>query len=238
MFDPIASDWKRVRAQPWQLFTDLAEPIIESWNTSKSVKKELPPYLGIDLGGGTGRHLEFFREHGFRLVELDISFEMLRNLPQDTPKIHASMEYCPFRENQFSGIFAIASIHHIRGQLNRINCVKEINRIGSPNALVFITVWRLYQQKFKDLYKSSLLTEWIQKSNDKKETSGAMSERGDTEINWTVSDRENTKYPRFYHLFLSPEFLSLIAPFKKIKRCTMGKKHPKENFFFAGKIEK
>ena len=198
------------------------------------LEKKVPKFalLFLDLGSGTGRHSDFFLQHARRLIDLDASREMLRLNPSSSLKIHADMTALPFRENQFDAIFSIATMHHIPTTLKREHVVSEMMRMGLPNALMCVVVWRLYQKKFLPEMLSQLAQFTFVQGDH---------EIGDVNIPWTVSGGsagQNVKVLRYYHLFLIPEFRKLMSPFRTLKRGTLGNRNTKTNFYFIGENQK
>ncbi len=224
MFDKISKDWNRKRRLPWKLMTEWALKAISRWELKCNQNRN--HCLFIDIGAGSGRHTTFFQENSKNLIELDASFNMLRENISNSQKIHASMDFIPLRDNQFDGIFSIAAIHHIQGKQNRSKVLKEIHRIGNSAALIGLTLWRFYQDKFQDDFKKQLLN---------CDLPNITSEIGDVIVPWTISQSKDTiTVPRFYHLFRSSEFHEFISPFACILKGTLGNKKRKTNFFFFG----
>ena len=224
MFDVIADDWRRKRKKPWQAFTTRIAPwLIDLEKTAGKCS-----LLFLDLGCGSGRHSEFFLHHSRRLIDLDASREMLRLNPSSSLKIHADMTALPLSDNLFDAIFSIATLHHIPTVPKREQVVTEMMRMGLPNALMCVVVWRFYQKKF--------LAELLSQLKQYTFTSG-VHEIGDVKIPWTVSGgsaSQNVKVLRFYHLFLIPEFRKLTSPFRPLKCGTLGNRNTKTNFYFIG----
>ena len=150
MFDQIAKDWKQKRQHPWKPFTNLASKWIPIWqSTYPFFNKTL---LFLDLGAGSGRHSQFLLTFCKCLIDLDISFPMLKLNTSRSIKIQSSLDFLPFRENAFDGLFSIAALHHIKGNKNREKARDEIQYVGKKGALICFSVWRFYQKKFIDEY--------------------------------------------------------------------------------------
>ena len=201
MYDKISRDWNRKRKYPWKPFVKYAEKAMKIW--MKKFNHSEKGIQFIDLGAGSGRNATFFHNFSTRLIEVDISFNMLRINDSKSIKVHCSMQQLPFRDNSFDGVFAVASIHHITGHVNRQNTIKEINRIGKMNALIGLTVWRFYQKKF--------IKQFIEQLSKPKDTK-KHGEIGDVYVPWTISQgKQHQTIQRFYHLFRIHEFNQLIA---------------------------
>ena len=157
---------------------------------------------------------------------------MLRLNTSSSLKIHADMTALPLRANQFDAIFSVSTLHHLPTALKREETIRDIRRIGLPNALISVVVWRFYQKKF--------LPELLSQLEQFTFVAGDH-EIGDVDIPWTVSqgsESENVTILRFYHLFLIPEFRKLMSPFRILQRGTLGNRNEKTNFYFIGVNQK
>ena len=229
MFDKIAKDWERKRRHPWEPFTQLFEKSWSRWltniNSPESNKIEPKACIFIDLGCGSGRHFDYFQQKCNKLICLDNSREMLKLLPLNSQKVQADLAHLPFRDESAHGLFAVASLHHIKGESARERAIHEIKRVGDKRALVAITVWRFYQKRFLSEFRTQL---GQCNKTEKKEI-------GDVIIPWTLSQNGGqTVIDRFYHLFSVGEFYRLMIPFTKLYRGTMGARDKKDNFIFLG----
>jgi len=232
VYDKIALDWKKKRLKPWPVFTKFYLNGISQWSKTIKSSQQTCPELHVDLGSGSGRHSEFFLQHHNRLIDLDISREMLRNNPYCSLKVQASLEKLPFRPNTFDSLSAVATLHHIQGEKNRERVIQEICFTCKPKAMICITVWRFYQEKFKMEYLKQIHESFSHKD----------SEFGDVQVPWSLENPElknsMEKIDRFYHLFRAQEFIQLMKPIKKVQKKALGNKDSKDNFFFIGYNEK
>jgi SAM-dependent methyltransferase len=227
MFDQIAKDWKQKRQHPWKPFTDLASKWISIWQSKYSFAKESSLFL--DLGAGSGRHSQFLLTFCTRLIDLDISLPMIKLNTSRSIKIQSSLDFLPFRENVFDGMFSIAALHHIKGKNNREKVRDEIQYIGKINSLICFSVWRFYQKKFIDEYYRQ-----FQELSFKVDKVDKF-EFGDTIIPWTLSHQPKKQIiERFYHLFRASEFHLFRRPFRKLYQGLMGNREEKTNFIFFG----
>ncbi|WP_371803923.1 class I SAM-dependent methyltransferase [Candidatus Lokiarchaeum ossiferum] len=226
MFDKIASDWARKRQKPWKPLVILLDKCVPIWRQNFYHSIARNHCLFIDLGAGSGRHSNYFLQFCSRLIDLDQSREMLQKNSTNSLKIQAHMDNLPFREQKFDGICSIAALHHVKGISNRKKVIDEINRIGLPNSLVCITVWRFYQKRFLDAFISQL----------KMAMNGDLDhEIGDIMIPWTISQKgQNLTIKRFYHLYRSTEFSQLVRKFYRLQKGVMGNNNQKTNFYFIG----
>lgn len=226
MFDKIATDWARKRQKPWKPLVKILDKWEAIWRRKFYHSISRNHCLFIDLGAGSGRHSNYFLQFCFRLIDLDQSREMLQENETNSLKIQAHMDYLPFRDQKFDGICSIAALHHVKGISNRKRVINEIIRIGLPNSLICITVWRFYQKKF---YKDFLTQLKMAMNGD------LNHEIGDVIVPWTLSQKgQNLTIKRFYHLYRSVEFSQLIRHLFRLQKGAMGNNNQKTNFYFIG----
>ncbi|OGS51186.1 MAG: hypothetical protein A3K65_05670 [Euryarchaeota archaeon RBG_16_68_12] len=176
-FDGIAEDFSRTRERPWSEVLEFAE--------------SLPPRSPVlDLGCGNGRHAGVLSDWGHRIVGLDASGRLLGIARQRAP--HASFvrgDLCalPFREGTFAAAIAVASIHHLPSEAERLAALREMARVLRDGGRALVTVWSLEQPRFDHLVKTR--------------------EARDVWVPWRAGGKE---VPRFYHLFADGELRDLV----------------------------
>jgi tRNA (uracil-5-)-methyltransferase TRM9 len=177
-FDAIADEFDRTRERPWP---EAAE-FIDS----------LPPRSAVvDLGCGNGRHAEYLAEKGHRVVGLDASGRLLAIARHRVPRaafIRGDLCALPFRDRAFTAAIAVASIHHLPSEAERIDAMREIARVLRPGGRAFVTAWALEQPRFHERLKD-------------------RTDPGDAWVPWRAGGKE---VPRFYHLFADGELRDLI----------------------------
>lgn len=242
MYDQIAPDWKKKRIHPWKPLVSLLGPYLRL-STANSEEKSNTTGIFLDIGAGSGRHAAYLQQFCRILIELDQSREMLKQNTSTSLKIQADMLSLPFRENVVDGLFSIASIHHIKGNSNRIKVIESFRYIAKPDAWIVITVWRFKQKNFLAEYKRQLQENTYaifgQKNLDNQknlENHKISDEIGDVMVPWKISqNRQIITISRFYHLFRAAEFRKLIRPFTSILIKSFGNQREKNNFLFMGK---
>lgn len=101
------------------------------WPAMKKLVKSVPKSNGkklLDIGCGTGRHIENYAKMGFHPTGIDISegvLELARSRNPTVPFYKMSMQKLKFQPNQFdiatsSLAFHYGDFHQIAGQVNRI----------------------------------------------------------------------------------------------------------------------
>lgn len=92
----------------------------------------------LDIGCGSGRDLRFFREQGFIPVGLDVSAGLANYAAQvsQCPIVVADMLKLPFADGSFDGVWASASILHIRRD-EIPDVLGEVRRVMGQNGVFF-----------------------------------------------------------------------------------------------------
>lgn len=94
----------------------------------------------LDIGTGGGRDSRFLHENGFHVTGIDISQELLSRASAVQPEIDYRLmdfEHLDFPDNQFDGIWANASLHHIP-KINLPNVLKKISSLLKEGGILFI----------------------------------------------------------------------------------------------------
>ena len=110
---------------------------------ARFVDKLRPRSLVIDLGCGSGRDLRSFSAQGFRPIGLDYAEPLARYAHRTTglPLVIADMRRLPFRSSAVDGVWAAASLLHLRrGEL--MQALAEIRRVLKPGAPFFASLKR------------------------------------------------------------------------------------------------
>jgi SAM-dependent methyltransferase len=116
--------------------------------------------LVLELGCGPGQVGKYLSERGFRVVGLDISFQMLlvaRRRTGNRTLVCGDMRSTPFGSESFSGVVAFYSIHHLpRSVLQSV--LAEIRRVLRP-AGQFVVATHLGES---EVYSSEFLGHQIE----------------------------------------------------------------------------
>jgi len=124
------------------------------------------------------------------------------------------------QDESVDAVLYIASLHNVGGRDNRIQSLKEINRILKKDGTALISVWSRWQDKFR----MQFLKKWF--------TQIGKNEFGDIDIYWR---QHGLDIPRFYHLYSKKEFQNDLCQadleLVEIQNVKMhSKKHP-DNYF-------
>jgi ubiquinone/menaquinone biosynthesis C-methylase UbiE len=180
-FDEIAGEFDRTRRTAWPEVVEFA--------------KALPPGRRVaDLGCGNGRHANLLVDAGHRVVGLDASVRLLEIARRRVPQasfVRGDVCALPFRDETFSAAIAVASLHHLPSEGERLQALREVSRVLEPGAEFLVTVWALERETSTSL----------------RETRPAGPGPGDVWVPWRAGGREAM---RFYHLFAEGELTRLV----------------------------
>jgi len=187
-WDIIAKSFDITRRKPWKQCIEFINELSES-------------DIVADLGCGNGRHLILCAKRCKNVTGLDISQNLLRITQKKIKEkslgnvvlVHGNLVELPLKDNSLDAILYIASLHNIKGRENRINSLKEINRILKNDGTALISVWSRWQ----DRYRKYFLKQFFIKKD--------QNEFGDIDIYWR---QHNLNIPRFYHLYSKREFVN------------------------------
>lgn len=165
------------RNRPWPEF-DL---LVKHMNFKKEQKL-------LDLGCGNGRLLSFFKDKPTDYTGLDNNKKLLSFAKKSHPKAkfkYGDILHLPFPASSFDTVWCIAVLHHIPTEKLQLKACKEMLRVLKSKGKLMLTVWNLWQPKYK-------------KYIDKK--------THDCLIPWGTEK----KVKRYYHAFTSPELKRLL----------------------------
>ncbi|HEX7042742.1 MAG TPA: class I SAM-dependent methyltransferase [Patescibacteria group bacterium] len=97
----------------------------------------------LDAGCGSGRDTDAFREMGFDTTGLDVSDGLIHEAKKNYPKskfLVGDMRALPFKESDFDGLWAQASLLHFENRGDVATSLKEFNRVLKENGVLFISV--------------------------------------------------------------------------------------------------
>ena len=96
-----------------------------------------PTHRLLDVGGGTGRVSQYFREHAASVCIVDVSTGMLREALSKGGLCAGAgtAERLPFRDEVFDRVIAVDSFHHFRDQRR---AARELVRVLVPGGRLVI----------------------------------------------------------------------------------------------------
>ncbi|OGO07842.1 MAG: SAM-dependent methyltransferase [Chloroflexi bacterium RBG_13_57_8] len=153
IFDRIAPGWYNFRHR--SIFTRELAEMAGRWRGGKL----------LNVGCGHGPDFIPFKE-GFELYGIDISGKMLELAKKYAEKYdyavslaEADARSIAYPDGLFDHAIAVASLHHIVGEEERLKALKELKRVLKPGGEAFITVWNKWQPRFW-LRKKDVLVPW------------------------------------------------------------------------------
>jgi len=222
-FETIAQDWNRLREKPWPVIIEF----LEKYDRFRFLTSD---YF-LDLGCGNGRHTILFSDKVDYAIGVDFSFNLLRIANKKRDLLHinnisylmADISSLPFKNEIFTKIILLATLHHIPNRVNRLSSLIEIQRILKRSGICLITVWRRWQKRFFWHFFKEILHYLLKLKS--------FREFGDIFIPWTRQDSEIVQ--RFYHLFTQHEIRNLIkkTEFQVVLSKIHGGVKQQENIF-------
>ncbi len=96
----------------------------------------------LDAGCGPGRDAEYFSNHGFEVVGIDLSEKMLKKAKERNPKIQfkkMDMSELDFPNDSFDNIWCHASFMHVP-KVDAKKVLEGFYRVLRPRGMLFIAV--------------------------------------------------------------------------------------------------
>jgi ubiquinone/menaquinone biosynthesis C-methylase UbiE len=175
-----------IRSTPKEYLDVILKPSFDKIGRNGEESSNL---LHIRDGGGDNFHNVPQNVVDFELCGIDFSVEMLRLARKYGKKFNfnphlalADARLLPFRDESFSWVIAVASLHHIENREGRLEALAELKRVLKPGGEAFITVWNRRQPRF-----------WFKRS--------------DTLVDWK---QQGKIIERYYHLFSYSEVVKMV----------------------------
>jgi len=139
------------------------EKFIAKYGTlSESEKEYLDEFLELvrgpkilDIGCGPGKHSKYMKEKGYEVYSADISGKMVLSTKQINPyTLYADMEYLPFREEYFDGIWCNAALVHLP---KKDKALSEFYRVLKDEGILYVSVQNLLYPRILKILFSSIL---------------------------------------------------------------------------------
>lgn len=186
-FDTISNDFDKTRKSDWEEFHQFLNYIKDS------------DFL-VDLGCGNGRFYNFIKKYRkIKYLGIDNSEKLLNHAQKqfkDAKFLKANILELPLENGKTDIAAAIATLHHIPSKKFRKQTITEISRILKKNGYAIITVWNLFQPKYKKYIWQARLRHIL--------SLGRYDSR-DTFIPWA-----KTGIKRYYYAFTPKELRKLL----------------------------
>jgi len=184
-WDAIAESFDITRRTPWKQCIDFIA----------TLKKT---DVVVDCGCGNGRHLFPAADHCSKAFGIDLSKKMLSIVQRKIAEkdignitlIHGDLVHLPFLEGSLDAVLCIASLHNVKGRMNRQAAIREIYRVLKPQGTALLSVWSRWQDRYRTYFTKQFFVR--------------SCEFGDIDICWR---QHHLNVPRFYHLYSRNEFV-------------------------------
>lgn len=193
-YDAIAGEFDRTRAYCWEGLERFASYAREGDRV-------------LDFGCGNGRLARLFHGKNIFYIGADQSGGLIARAREKYAEEKGSIEFVlltddvlPFPDASFDCVFSIAALHHIPSTQERERTLRELHRVLKPGGRLVITVWNLWQKKYRELIVRHMI---------KKLITGSPLDFFDVLIPWKTNSRE-TMAERYYHCFTMWELMRRI----------------------------
>lgn len=186
-YTPIASEFSATRQHAWKEF-ELLLPYLKN-------RQHI-----LDLGCGNGRLFKFLQKHKkINYLGVDNNEDLLKIAKKENPEAKfqkGDLAKIPVKSGEIDILASIASFHHLPTKELRKKSLGEMRRVLKTNGILFLTVWNLFQPKYKKYIWKSRLRSLL--SFGKKDSRGTL-------IPWS-----NSGIKRYYHAFTPREIEKLL----------------------------
>ena len=152
VWDNIAPEWHEFKKLPARQTVDF-------------LKKQSGNIL--DLGSGSGRHLQKIKKGKMYLVDFSEKMIELSKEKAKEEKINAEckvskMAKLPFKDNFFDAAISISALHCLKPKDHK-KAISELYRVLKPKAQAFIGIWNKDSKRFKNQKTNEKIIGWRDK---------------------------------------------------------------------------
>lgn len=160
----------------------------------------------LDFGCGNGRLLEILRDKKSEYYGMDISQKLIELAREKYPEFHRNFSkisgQCSlaFPDNFFNKVVSIAVFHHFPDKKFRSDMIRELYRVTKPGGEIIVTVWNLWQPKYR---------KYIWKNAWRKIIGRSRLDFADCEI--PFKNNAGKVFKRFHHAYTQKELAGLFS---------------------------
>ena len=194
-YDLIAKKFSETRKHFWRSL-DFAKQYVQDRDSI------------LDFGCGNGRLTELFSGKNINYTGVDVSQKLIDYANKQYAgnknsflKISPNEISLPFNDENFNSVYSIATFHHLPGKKHRLAVAEELYRVTKKKGWLVVTVWNLWQSKYRGNIWKNRVEKIICKSK---------LDWSDCKI--TFTDNEGQVFNRYHHAFTKQ---SLEKLFKK-----------------------
>jgi len=101
----------------------------------KIEKNKQKPLKVLDVGGGTGNHLDIGSHRMVKLYLLDRNRSMLSESESDVDPVQGDVHSLPFEDDFFDIVICVDALHHFQ---DRKKSLKEMERVNKTGGYIFV----------------------------------------------------------------------------------------------------
>ncbi|MDO8240415.1 MAG: class I SAM-dependent methyltransferase [Candidatus Moranbacteria bacterium] len=160
----------------------------------------------LDFGCGNGRLLEILQEKNPQYFGVDISQKLIDLAKQKYPQFAQNFSKISgqpslaFPDEFFNNIVSVAVFHHFPDQKFRLAMAKELFRVTKPGGKIVVTVWNLWQEKYK---------KYVWKNRIRKVFFLSQLDWSDCEI--PFKNNKGEVFTRFHHAYTKKDLANLFS---------------------------
>lgn len=139
-YEEISNEFDQTRQHSWSEFQSFLKYIKDGQKV-------------LDLGCGNGRFYKFLEQNRkINYLGIDNNKKFIEIAKNHFPKAKfkiGDLLKLPIKNSSIETVTAIASLHHIPSRKLREKALKEMQRVLKKNGILILTVWNLFQAKYR-----------------------------------------------------------------------------------------
>jgi ubiquinone/menaquinone biosynthesis C-methylase UbiE len=149
----------KILAENKNTYNEVAEEFNQTRKKYSPETEELKSYVKerervLDLGCGTGRLYEIFKNKNIDYAGIDFSENLVRIARENYGNMFVVGDILslPFSDNYFDSVWAVAVLHHIPMGKLRKRALSEIKRVLRPGGRIIATYWKIKSFFHRDVF--------------------------------------------------------------------------------------